>query len=186
MTALDDPPTFAAPGVSRPDVPRETDGTDGDLDLAAHRDELDPLAALAEIAEPIEMPDAIVPHRLRPGWAVRYSTVVDLDDVKRWRKRAKAPGKKDELDEIRFACIVLANLCQALLRNNLEVTGPDGPLTFASPQVWQTYNATRAADAVRAFYGNDPYLVATLDAVLAAAGVGEEVEALDPTRPSSD
>lgn len=178
-------PTFTDPELGA--LPR-----DPDLDVldeeADRGGDADPLAALAELAQPVDMPDVIVPHRFRPGWAVRYSTVLDSDDLKRWRKRATdRKGAKETVDETRMACIILANLCRALIRNGAEVLGPDEqPLTFAHPAVWKLYDAQRAADAVRGFYGNDPYLGATLEAVLAAAGVGEEVEPLDPTRPSSD
>lgn len=178
--------TFTAPGL--PGQPLDS-YLDDDLDRPVDRD-LDPLAVLAEIAEPVVLPDVVVPHRFRPGWAVRYSLALDSDDLKRWRKRATLkPGtKREEFDEVRFACIVMANQAQALIRNGEEVLDNEtgDPLTFAHPAVWRTYGAARAADAVRSFYGNDPYLGATFDAILAAAGVGDEVETLDPTRPSSD
>lgn len=192
---MSDVPTYGHPSLvgagaglaGRPEDDADLDGfVDPDLDRDADR-ELDPLALLAEIAAPVVVPEVIVPHRFRPPWAVQYSTALDLDDLKRWQKRATPPGNRGQVDEVRLACIVLANLCKAILRNGEPVLDLDGaPLTFAHPAVWQTYQAKRAADAVRKFYGNDPYLAATLDAVLAAAGIGDEVETLDPTRPSSD
>lgn len=190
MTALEDhgpTPTFADPRVGALDVSRET----GDPDLFPRdHDHLDPLAALAEIAEPVDMPDAIVPHRFRPGWAVRYSTVVDSDDVKRWRKAStlRKGSPKEELDEARFACIGLGNLCLAIIRNGEELIDPatGEPLKFGSRPIRELYGAETVAECVRKFYSNDPYLGATFEAVLREAGVGEEVEALDPTQPSSD
>lgn len=192
MTATDhDTPTFAAPGVVPP-VSRETfvDPDLADDDLDGPRGELDPLAVLAEIAGEVELADIVVPHRYRPGWAVRYSTEIDNDDLKRWRKAAKATGaagKRGEIDDLRFACISLANLCQAVIRNGEEVTDGAGTvLTFANGAMRKLYRVERAADVVRKFYGNDPYLGATFDTVLREAGVGDEVETLDPTTEQSD
>lgn len=183
--------TFADPalagGLGMPRDP-DLDGLEEELD----GDHLDALGALAELAAPVVMEDTVIPHRFRKGWAVRYATVLDADDLKRWRKRALIrKGRTEEVDDIRLACIVLANLCREILRNGSPVLAPDDaddlkPLTFAHPAMWRLYGADRAATAVRKFYGNDPYLVATLEAVLAEAGVGEEVEPLDPTQRSAD
>lgn len=173
-------PTFDARGR----VPRETDD---EIDEPTAR-ELDPLALLAEIADPVELPDVVCNNRFRPGWGVRYALTLDGEDIKRWRNRStlRKGTKREEFDEYKFAGIVLGNLCRAIIHDGVELEVDAEPLTFAHPAVWKNYNAGSVSAAVRAFYGNDPYLGATLDAVLAAAGVGDEVETLDPTRPSSD
>lgn len=189
MTATEQqPPTFTDHALGG-DSPYQPDPDLDDFDRDGE-DDLDPLAALTELAAPVVMPEVVLPHRFRAGWAVRYSTELDADDLERWRKRAKRPGKagmRGEIDEIRLACILLANLSKGLERNGAPVLDEERrPLTFAHTKVWEIYGAARAADAVRKFYGNDPYLLATLEAVLAAAGVGEEVEPLDPTMLSGD
>lgn len=177
-------PAFAHPGLGAGVDPEPEPG----FEDRAGRD-LNPLAVLAEIAEPLELHDTVIPHRYREGWAVRYSTEIDLEDIKRWRKAAKAPGKAGragEVDELKLACIVLGNMCEAIMRGGVELTdGQAQPLSFRSPEMRRLYDASTVADVVRKFYGHDPYLVGVLDALLVEAGVGDDVETLDPTLASS-
>lgn len=144
-----------------------------------------------ELAGDVELPDVIIPNRLRPGWAVRYSVEIDNDELKRWRDKATERKKKlsavaPSVDDLRFACLAMAALCRVIIHDDVELYDGDRPVTFGHPRIWRLYDAQRAADAVRRFYGSDPYLMATFDALCAQAGVGEDVEPLDPTRPSAD
>ena len=43
------------------------------------------------------------------------------------------------------------------------------------------YGVDRAGEAVRRFYGSDPYVGATVDSLFREAGIGEEVEPVDPS-----
>lgn len=170
-------PLLAGPGAALGDP---------DLDNGHGAEETDPLlAALAELAVEVKLPEVLVPNRMRPGYAVRYSIEVDLAKLEEWRKRAR--GKRGKTDDLRLALIALANLCIGIERNGEPLYDGEGePLTFASSELRQLYGAARAGDCARKFYGNDPYMAATLDAVLAEAGVGEEVAVADPTGGSSD
>lgn len=193
-TTESDIPTFAAPGLAgRPaEVSRETPAPDPDFadDAVGDKDALDPMALLAEIAGPVVLDPIIVPHRFRPGWAVKYDITIDADEhIKRWRDQSttRKGTAREKIDEVRMACLALATLGLVFIKDGVELVDDDGTaLNFRHPAVWQNYGVKKSAEAVRAFYGNDPYLGATFEAVLAAAGVGEQVEALDPTQPSVD
>lgn len=186
-------PTFADPRLAGD--PGEVDlarsglgalgaGDDHDDTIVGPEEPLSALDSLRELAQPIELPDVTFPNRYREGWAVTYSTAIDAEkQLKPWRKAAR--GKKGELDEIRFATIVLANLCIGVSKGGVPVRGEDGELlTFRHPDMRALYGVGKAGEAARAFYGNDPYMAATLDALLREAGVGEEVEPVDPTEGS--
>jgi hypothetical protein len=182
-------PTFRDPALEEaPAFPRDPDFDDADLERRASGD---PLDVLDELAGDVELPDVIIPNRLRPGWAVRYSVEIDNDELKRWRDKATERKKKlsavaPSVDDLRFACLAMAALCRVIIHDDQELYDGDRPVTFGHPRIWRLYDAQRAADAVRRFYGSDPYLMATFDALCAQAGVGEDVEPLDPTRPSAD
>lgn len=206
MTTGDDtdrgtpPPQFTDPRVAKAappeggelDLTRQpllaagVDDLDPDLDGSGAPEQADPLlAALEELAVEVKLPEVLIPNRMRPGYAVRYSIEIDLERLEAWRKRAR--GKRGKTDDLRLALIALANLCLGIERNGEALYDAEGePLTFASSELRQLYGAARAGDCVRKFYGNDPYLAATLDALLAEAGVGEEVGVADPTGGSSD
>lgn len=154
-----------------------------DPDLAPVR-ETSLLDVLEEVAKPVEHDDVVFPVKTRPGWAVRYATVIDMDQVKRWRKSA-GEGTRKGLDEVRFACILMANLCRGISRNGEDLLdGDEEPVTFGTKELWQLYDTSKAADTVRAFYGDDIYLASTLDGLLIETGIGEEVAPLDPTQRS--
>lgn len=165
-------------------------GLDGsrDPDLTSDEPAGSPLLeALEQLSKPVELPEIEIEVRTRPGFKVRFSTEIDADrDLKRWSKAAATKGRKGDVDAIVFACVGMANLCLAISYNGVELESEDGrPLTFASQELLRQYGTSRARDVVRRFYGADPYLGATFDAVLEKAGVGEEVDVLDPTDESS-
>lgn len=169
MSEITDPRVSASrPPVDDPDLT-----SNGELSL---------LDVLKEVAEPFDSPDVVFSVRTRDGWAVRYSTDIDADQLKLWQKRSK--DQRGDIEEIRLASIMLANLCVGLIRNGNDLTDNGEPVTFAHPDIWRLYNASRAADAVRSFYSLDTYLVSTCNSLLREAGWGEEIQALDPTQDS--
>ena len=59
-------------------------------------------------------------------------------------------------------------------------------MNFASAEVLNMTGTDRPVpDAVRAFFGTDPHLEAAALAILEAAGYGDTVETVDPTKKSS-
>lgn len=145
------------------------------------------LQALEQLSKPVELPEIEIEVRTRPGFKVRFSTEIDADkDLKRWSKASTPKGRNAETDGIAFACVGMANLCLAISYNGVELESEDGrALTFSSPELLRQYGASRVREVVRRFYGADPYLAATFDAVLEKAGIGEQVDVVDPTEGSS-
>ncbi len=123
----------------------------------------------------------------RAGVTVRYAADFDHDKRKAWQKRAtnksRRPGRDDEVDEMLFALIVLANCCRAIEFNGVEAhDAEDRPLTFASPALWEMVGASDPQDAIRAFYGVDAHILTTAGEIMLAAGFDDDMEAEgDPT-----
>lgn len=120
----------------------------------------------------------------RPGYAVRYRT--DLDDavVQGFVKLAAVKGKKaldgtPLLDNVRLGCLILARYCLAILKDGVDVG-----LTFTSQDLLDAYKVTRAAEAVRAFYGTDGGVVLHSRALTNRSGLTETGDPLesDPTQ----
>lgn len=181
-------------------APLGADAPDPDVMSAGGRDASpSPLLSqleqdLAELTAVVELPDVLIVNRRRDGFAARYSIDFDGDDLKKWQKAAtKGKGDRAEIDGFRLAAIVLANLIISIERPDpttesgwramLDDRGEF--LTFRSPVIQQMYGVARAGDAVKAFYVQDTYMVATMDAVTTEAGVGENVQTVDPTDGSS-
>jgi hypothetical protein len=107
----------------------------------------------------------------RPGVTVRYATDVPYEMVAAWRKAAVGT----DAPELRFGLSLLAHTCRAVLTDGEPVTDNGEPVTFVSPSLQAGLGVTSAADAVRAFYRKDGYVLASYNAVLFAAGYGAEV-----------
>jgi hypothetical protein len=58
-------------------------------------------------------------------------------------------------------------------------------LSFASPEILEMTETTRPLpDCIQAFFGLDPHVEAAALAIMEAAGYGDDVEMVDPTRES--
>lgn len=121
----------------------------------------------------------------REGYAVRYSTDIAYEEVKAWRKRSADKSNPSGFDELKFAGIVLAVKCLAVLRRGEEVDLDGEVLTFRHPEFLGLFGATRAADGVAAFYVRDGHVTATANRLLDEAGFGDVMpEADDDEDPS--
>lgn len=161
-------------------------GEVADPDLAPV-DTVSPLEELrAELTAPVEGADVVLAVPGRPGYAVRYSSSFTYEQLTAWRKRAT---DRNEVNEIRFAALILANQSRAIVRNGDEVVDAGAPLTFRSKAFLALYEVDRVADAVVAFYGNDFDVAAAGNSLLRAAGFGAEAPTVDedeesgPTKP---
>lgn len=175
-------PEFTAPGT-----PRDTDvddRIDPDLD-GLGRDEgssdLDDLRAelLADVA-----PTTLIPVTGRAGYAVRFRTDFTGQDLDSLRKRAKNKRMSDGIDGIKFAALLLAFTCQGITRNGRELSEDldlDRPVTFTSREFQELIGTSSADESVRKFYGLEGHVDASARRLMAEAGWGDEVDALDPT-----
>jgi hypothetical protein len=151
----------------------------GDGEHLAEKVQRDPGAfmlddVLGELARSVDKPDVTFPVRTRPGWAVRFSTRVDADEVKAWTKAATVDG---DVDLFQLQLLTLAGQCRSLVRN-----GQDLGATFGHEQIMGLYGAVLVAECVRSFYGDDTLVTSTYASLLEHTGAGER---LDPTTGSS-
>jgi hypothetical protein len=160
-----------------PEPIRAFSAIDGDPDIeapAAPATALDELRS--ELTTAVESKDSTLAVPAREGYAVRYSTTIAHEQLNSWRKRARDKSMPGELDELRWAAIVLANQCRAIVRKGTEVELDGSPATFAHPGFRSMLGAERAVDAVRSFYGRDADVITSALTVLRDAGYGDEVD----------
>jgi hypothetical protein len=138
--------------------------------------ELDDLEQLREdLGREVELPEVTLPVGTRPGYAVRYRTDVSQGQLDAWRKAAKDRRRADGFAGERFASLILANTCQAIVRGGRVVTEDGEPVTFRSREFLDLTGVNRAADAVQKFYGADAHVDSAARSVLLEAGWGDDV-----------
>lgn len=139
------------------------------------------------IQKKIRREDIYISVPERPGVMVRISPNITQAQLRAWRKNAGDDTKKG-LDTVKFSCNVIASTCSGIVMNDVVVTNDTGiELTFASPEIMQMTNTTRPhPDCVQAFFGLEPHLEAAAVAIIEACGYGDSVDAVDPTKRSSE
>lgn len=116
----------------------------------------------------------------------RFVSVVDYDDIKRYRKAARGTSKKDdEMDMTIANGMVLIEKNIGLFRGGTDpehqVMAKGEPLTFGSRAFRTTYpDAPHAVAALRKFLG-DAQLTTMGESLYKAAGYGADLEPVDPT-----
>lgn len=189
MTLPQDP-TFVDPSAAgnphHHEPPTFTDGLPGEPTAglpARHVDETSPFEAIAAELSGEVPASTTLDIDLRPGWTATYSLDINHETFGVWRKSAADRSQPDDTNELRLACIVLANTNLGISRNGrlLEVNGE--VLTFRSAEFCRLLGVTRTVDAVRTAYGRDAHVVNASRAVLQKAGYGDDAhEAADPTK----
>lgn len=139
------------------------------------------------IQREIRRPQILVSVPERPGVYVRISPNITQAQMRAWRKNAGEDSKRG-LDTLKFSCNVIAATCTGIEVNGTIVTNDSGiELTFASPEIMEMTGTTRPhPDCVLAFFGLEPHVESAAVVVIEAAGYGENVESMDPTKRSSE
>jgi len=138
-----------------------------------------------ELSKKVERPEVQIEVPERPGVTVRVTPNITQHQMRAWRRQS-GEGTKNGFDPTKFACTVLGHTCTGIFIDGEEATNEDGaPLTFASPEILDMTGTTRPIpDCVQAFFGIDPHVESAALAVMDAAGYGDDVEAVDPTKES--
>lgn len=139
----------------------------------------------AIVAEEVNLPDVEIEVKMRPGVSVIYSPNISNAQLKSWRKKS-SNRKTGELDNIKFACLVVGDTVREILVNGEVATEDDGsPLVFSSKEFADMMDVDMAQivpHGIRDFFGVDAHLEATAMAILDNSGYGDDVEAEeDPT-----
>lgn len=175
------------------DTPRFGAASDPDLDLPA-REKVgvkaspgSPLDELrSEASREVGGKTSTYPTHERPGWSVRYRADVEVSSLNVWRKRCADRSMPDGVDELKLACLILANHCDVLVQNGNDLVDEDGePVTFGSSAFLESFGVTRAIDAVKKWYVSDGHLMAASQELMFDSGFGDETASEDPTGGSS-
>ena len=139
-----------------------------------------------KISTKVERPPVYLEIPERKGVTLKINPNITQVEMRRWRKLA-GEESKNGMDATKFACQVIGQTTIGVCIDDQEVFDGDGyPLTFSSSEILEMTETTRPLpDAVRAFFGVDPHLEAAALAILDAAGYGDTVDTVDPTRESS-
>lgn len=141
----------------------------------------------AVIQKKVERDEIFIPVPERPGVMVRVSPNITQNQLRAWRRNAGDDTKKG-LDTLKFSCNVIAATCTGIVMNDNVVTNDMGvEVTFASQEIMQMTGTSRPhPDCVQAFFGLEPHIEAAAVAIIEASGYGDAVEAVDPTKRSSE
>lgn len=135
------------------------------------------------LEQPVEKAPKFVKVPKRPGVTLRFDTD-RIDDEKRkaWQRRAtkKRTGREDDIDEMLFACLVIANANDGILWDGVEAQDVEGtPLTFAHRQLWDMVGAAEPQACIRRLFANDAHVLIASGEVLMAAGFDDDLS-VDP------
>jgi hypothetical protein len=146
---------------------------------------LDKLKAV--VKKKVERPIVYLEVPERPGVTVKISPNITQNQMRNWRKQA-GEESRNGMDATKFACSVIGHTTIGICFDNEEVFDDNGvELTFASPTILEMTGTTRPLpDCVREFFGVDPHIEAAALAILDAAGYSDTVDAVDPTKGSSN
>lgn len=172
----------ATGGGPLPHDPLPPIGDDPDLVDVDKRTNLGRL--VDELNADLEPEDVVLTVPRRPGWSVTYSAGIDGDTAEAWTRRARK-GNTGAVDQLRYACIVLANTCTAIRKNGEPISDQGDDVTFRDRPFLELMGVGRAVDAVRKFYGGprhlgDGAIIAAAGEVLTAAGYNDTAERADP------
>ncbi|WP_020393379.1 hypothetical protein [Kribbella catacumbae] len=128
----------------------------------------------------VQVEDVKLPVPGRDLYAVTFSTDISEPELEKWRKLSKNKKHEGGVDGIRLGCLVLANKCVGIYRDGRLLQDSDGdPLRFAHQEFLELVGTPSAAEAVKTFYKLDASITSTGDAVLRAAGWGDQLDPLD-------
>ena len=139
------------------------------------------------IGKAVKRADIFINVPERPGVTLLISPNITQNQLKSWRKNA-GEERKGGMDTLRFSTNLIAATTTGILVNDEIVTDDNGvELTFASPEIMTMTNTNRPhPDCVLAFFGLEPHVESAAVAIIEAAGYGDNVDALDPTKRSSE
>jgi len=118
---------------------------------------------------------------------IRVSPNITQSQLKSWRRNA-GEERKGGMDTLKFSTNLIAATTTGILLNEVVATDDNGvEVTFASPEIMAMTNTSRPhPDCVLAFFGLEPHVEAAAVAIIEAAGYGDNVDAVDPMKRSSE
>jgi hypothetical protein len=138
-----------------------------------------------ELSKKIERAEILIEVPERPGVAIQISPNINQHQLRAWRRQS-GENTKNGFDPTKFACYVIGHTCTGIFVDGEEALNENGaPLSFASPEILDMTDTTRPIpECVQEFFGIDPHVESAALVIMDAAGYGDEVEQVDPTRES--
>lgn len=145
-----------------------------------------PTTLLSSLKEAMATELAVPPIRVvvpkREGWEIEYIPSISSEHLNAWRKQSKDRAYADDVNDLKFAALVLANTCSGICSGDVFAETEDGErATFRTRDLWPE-GATRAVEAIRAFFGRDADIAMHAAVVLREAGYDPDGE--DLVRPT--
>lgn len=137
----------------------------------------------AELSKPSNVQkEVILKVPSRDGIKVKFSTDLSLEQLTRWRTRAKKNKKNEDIDLVLFNEMLIVSQCKGIIFNDEEVFDEDDdPITFNTRGFQDSLNALDIYGAVKSLYDRDADILRTGDEILEAAGYGDaDLEDGDP------
>ena len=103
--------------------------------------------------------------------------------MRSWRKQA-GEDSKNGMDATKFAAAVVGHTCTGIAFNGEIAEDEQGrAYTFGSQAILEMVGAARPIpEGVLNFFGIEPHVESAALAILDAAGFGDTVETVDPTK----
>lgn len=121
----------------------------------------------------------------RPGVGLIFDPNFEDTQRKAWRARAtKKRRGEDDVDEMLFASLILANTNVAVTFNDVEAHDDEGtPLTFRHKQLWDFVGTSSPQECIKRLFANDPHVLLASGEVMLAAGFDDDLResSVDPT-----
>lgn len=142
-------------------------------------------ALQSDAVEALEPVTLKVPRR--PGVSLAFMPAIEDDDRKAWLRRSTKKSRRsagnDEVDELQFAGLVLANTCvEVRFDGEAAVDGEGTPLTFRHKMLWDMLGAHEPLTAIRALFASDAHVLVASNDVLLSAGYDDDLTSEDPTQ----
>lgn len=148
-------------------------------EITSHEPQSDLDLLRADLPE-LKVQDTRLPVPGREKYEVAFRTNIDEPELEGWRKRCKSKQHTDGIDGIKLGKLLLANTCVGIYRDGKQLLDSEGdPLKFAHQEFLSLLGTPSAAEAVKGFYQLDSSISSVSQAVMRAAGWGDELDPLD-------
>lgn len=129
-----------------------------------------------EVASEHAIPTINLEVPTRDGWAVRFRTDLEQEQLKAFNRRAETKKRnpitgEKEVDELKLSRMILGTYSVAVLRDGVVVETEDGDaLTLAHPEFLAMVGATTVSEAVQRWYVTDGGVIQVGRAFMSATG----------------
>jgi hypothetical protein len=172
--------TFDEPGLEENIPQQPIRYSDGAPPVAPKQTVLGQLRT--ELSKPAEtVKDITLRVKAHPSVSVKYNTDIDVDQLDKWRERARPNKKKDDINVILMNYFIMQSQCIGIFVNGEQALDERGDaITFISPEFLEMLNSLDVNGAIKALYVRDPDILKVGGDILKAAGYDMDEDEEDP------